>query len=192
MRLPLKVQPGDPIKASEWNVMVDYLRSITPQSGAFSGGVRVTRGSSGVTFTGKNVRGARATAMGTFSWQTSCSDGELSVHPGTVNGLLPSNMFSALSVSDGLHYLKAKVTTNGKSVTSVSLAVEESYMDCVITATRDAAPTALAYIIAAICDGAVFQIWKTNIIITPVVAFLETREPPTPGAEPFVRWWTWQ
>ena len=193
MRLPLKVQPGDPIKASEWNVMVDYLRSITPQSGAVSGGVRVARGISGITFTGKNVRGGRATATGPFPWQTSCSDaGVLSVHPGTINGMLPSNIFSDLTVADGLHFLKAKVTTNGKSVTSVTLAVEDSYMDCGMNAVENAAPATLAYIIAAISDGTVLQVVKTNIVITPTVAFLMARTPPTSWDEPFTRWWTWQ
>jgi len=41
-----KVKPGDPIKASEWNKLVDCLRALVIQPGA---GIRVTRTPSGTT-----------------------------------------------------------------------------------------------------------------------------------------------
>ena len=60
MRLPLKVNPGDPVRASEWNVMVDFLRSLLPNP---SSGVRVTRGPSGTTFTADSGRGRTPTIV---------------------------------------------------------------------------------------------------------------------------------
>ena len=132
---------------------------------------------------------------GDFPWKTTFKKpaNTLSVFPGTLNGLLPSNIFSPIACSSsGLYYLKAKVTTNGKAVTAVTLAVENGYEDCVISAVENSAPTTLAFIIAAISDGDIFQVQKTNIVITPTVAFIVSRTPPIPGDEPFVRWWTWQ
>jgi len=47
MPLPRKVKPGDPIRAADWNNLLDYVRASTPLPGS---GVRITRGSGGTTF----------------------------------------------------------------------------------------------------------------------------------------------
>ena len=46
MALPSKVKPGDPIKASDWNALIDFVRSAQVNPGS---GVRVTRTPSGTT-----------------------------------------------------------------------------------------------------------------------------------------------
>jgi len=46
MALPSKVKPGDPIKASDWNALIDFVRAAQVNPGS---GVRVTRTPSGTT-----------------------------------------------------------------------------------------------------------------------------------------------
>ena len=54
MALPLKVKPGDPIKASDWNTLIDHLRAsqLLP-----SKGVRVTRTGMGTILSADIVAG---------------------------------------------------------------------------------------------------------------------------------------
>lgn len=47
MQLPPKANPGDPISAKAWNLMIDYLRSLTPQP---TSGARMFHGPSGTSY----------------------------------------------------------------------------------------------------------------------------------------------
>jgi hypothetical protein len=47
MALPGKVKAGDPIRASDWNALIDFVRSLIPLPSA---GIRVKRGASGTAF----------------------------------------------------------------------------------------------------------------------------------------------
>ena len=87
MPLPRKVKPGDPIRASDWNDLIDFVRSVQVQP---SSGVRVTRGGSGTTLTvappKRSVGGS--TAFDFTLTGTSSNDGspQVTLSFGTVTG----------------------------------------------------------------------------------------------------------
>lgn len=101
MALPSKVKPGDPIKASDWNALLDFVRAIQMLP---SSGVRVTRSGGGTTLALSIPKGGRSSAVETWPFMGCVSqfrgtgnpppDQAFRVKstPGIVNQFSPSNM----------------------------------------------------------------------------------------------------
>ena len=195
MALPRKVKPGDPIRAADWNNLLDYVRSVTPLP---SSGLRVTRGPGGTTFAvASNPSRAGSAPEEDFPFKVVADPDdpqwELKVGLGTLNGLVSDNAFDSLSYDStaDAQYVKLKVTTDGKSVTSFQAAVEDAPNTVTGAATAAVAPANFDVILAVVVQGSIFQLVKTNLSINPVIAFVQSRVPPSPGEEPYIRWYRW-
>jgi hypothetical protein len=103
MNLPAKAKPGEPVKASEWNKMVDWLRSLVIQP---SSRVRVTRGPSGTSLAIVTTPPAtRSKIVKVFPFKiedaSTQEDGlRVRIYNGRLGGLLPGEM----SLGDNPHY----------------------------------------------------------------------------------------
>jgi len=101
MPLPRKVKPGDPIRAADWNDLIDFVRSVQLLP---SSGVRVTRGSSGTTLTAQPAKRGNPTKpinlplflldATTFNDDGSVKQLQVRVTYGTIQGICPAG-FSA-------------------------------------------------------------------------------------------------
>lgn len=116
----------------------------------------------------------------------------LTFTPGHINGLYPTNMFTALNFTDnGVPiYIQLSCVTDGSTITSATLITQE-VTPSPIPVTQFLAPLAFQIPIAVIYNKAVLQVARGNIIAIPKVHMISSRPPPTPGEEPFIRWWTW-
>lgn len=128
---------------------------------------------------------------------TSTLDGDnVVVQPGTINQLLPSNMFSTLTMGVGNpYYLLLNAGSDGKSVTSATLSLATSLSAPLLPTTSGSAPTAFKVLLAVITgttpNWTLYQIGLGNITALPKQVLLIPKGSVTPGTEPFDRWWTW-
>lgn len=124
---------------------------------------------------------------------TSEKTDSIKVMPGTVNQIIPSNIFDKIIVdTSDVVYVKLKVATNGKMIVSCAITVNNQPLDLASPRMQqNIAPSTFEVVLGLIDEGKVYQIIKDNISAIPSVAFKEGRTPLIPGGEPFVRWWQW-
>jgi hypothetical protein len=117
----------------------------------------------------------------------------LTIQPGTVNNLIPSNMFAALKVpNSGTRYLVLGVTTTASGVVSAAALSIESSAPAAIGVDEAAPPTSLDILLAVIVDAVAFQVRNGNITATSTQAFIVDKDPPgKPGTLSYVPWYTW-
>ena len=142
------------------------------------------------------------TTVVTCAFKTSLVDSTtVTIAPGTINALVPSNMFDVngrpyltISATDTTQYVLLTASTNGKIITSASLSASTSNVDPSLNIMKGAAPASFQVLIAIIVNvlgQQIFQIGLGNITAIPKQMFLEGKVPVGIGAEPFDRWWSW-
>ena len=112
--------------------------------------------------------------------------------PGTVNGILPSNIFDTFTLdTTSVWYFKATATTDGKIVTAVELNVDSSPPDTQ-TPVPQAMPAAFDKLFAMVKDGKVFRmIPDGSITVGAQSLFVADRESWTPGKPMTETWYAW-
>lgn len=195
-RLPKEPADGDYIRSSWGKDVVKYLRAITLQS---SPDLRVSTTANGTTATTLLKKGRRGTSTAApceafLINVTEVADPAYTVllTPGSINGTVPSNILTPIAYTDTTdRYVKLKVTTDGKALTGVTVALEATVSDPIET-TQDAGPTAFDIIIGVISQGVVTQIWTDcNITATLTLALTESKVTPVPGTSPYNFFYTW-
>lgn len=158
---PFRVVPRpDPDQLAD---KLNKLREAIDQCRLLPGpGYQVKRGTTGTTLTiprrggGGSVTGDDACPFDVTATATSAGL-NISVQPGLVNGVLPSNMFSVLTASaSGIKYVCVDVTTNGKNVTAATMAVKTS-APTPATATADSAPTSVSVIVSVVSGSTAYK-----------------------------------
>lgn len=113
------------------------------------------------------------------------------VSPGTLNNIIPTNIFDDISVAaTGMAYIWLDVTTDGKKVTSMTIATGAALTGG-NDATADTAPSSFKVPIAIVKDAKVLTIVRTNLSYLPKVWMVAPKKPASAGEEPFTRWWAW-
>lgn len=119
-------------------------------------------------------------------------------YPGTVGGIVPSNMFTPVGLTDGdVNYLYLEVTASGGIVTGATIAVSTTYPT--LAASNSGSPPSSFNIPIAIFDlsGSSPAVYNTvgfgNIWVQPYVSLLTTAVSPTVLTAPFTVTynWTW-
>jgi hypothetical protein len=120
----LKVN-GKFVSPAKFDAVVDVLQRVTLQPSA---GFRITRTLHGTTLTpkaGANGSAPCPLSIGITPISGDSSNISVNVSPGTVGGLVPSNLFDTFTVSKtDTVYVKATASSDGASVTSVSLSAD--------------------------------------------------------------------
>jgi len=90
----------------------------------------------------------------------------ISLWPGTVNGIMPENMFDTFTVdATSLWYVKATVDTSGGAVQSVSINVDTSSPD-VQTPASDDFPTGFDVLLGIYKKGSIYNVAGGNVTLT--------------------------
>lgn len=128
--LPQRVQKGQPITADLLNNIIDSIRECQLQSGT---GYSFNRSAGGTTLSIKPSKQGVASTQAVGPWDlmtstpTSGTGLDITVKAGTLNGILPSNWDEKFNVATtGLFYAKAVITTDGKNINSVQIAIDSS------------------------------------------------------------------
>jgi len=96
--------------------------------------------------------------------------GSVTIWPGSIQGLMPSNMFEEFSVTpNAINYVIASVTCDGVSVTGIELSVETTAPDGQ-TPAENGYPSDFGIILGVIKDGASYNVWKRSFGLQPVIA----------------------
>lgn len=118
-------------------------------------------------------------------------------YPGTVGGLVPSNMFTPLLLTaSSKNYVYAQVTATGGVVTGCTLAVSTTY-PTLASATSGNAPTSFNVPIAIFdlsgsTPAAFNLVGFGNIWCEPYVTVFDTINTGAPLTAPFTPWFNWQ
>jgi hypothetical protein len=112
--------------------------------------------------------------------------------PGTLNGILPSNMFDSFTLdATSTWYFKAGATTDGTQVTAVEIYVDQSPPDQQ-TPVPQALPAAFDKLFALVKAGKVFRmIPDGSITVASQPLFTADRETWTPGKPMTETWYSW-
>ena len=194
MPLPKRVQKGQPITADLINGIIDSIRECQINSGS---GYSFSRNAGGTTISIKPQQPQIATAVADtcpfdVTASASGSDLAISVLPGLVNGVLPSNIFTTLTASSsGKKYIVVSCDSNGKNVTSASMAVETSIPTAPL-ATINSAPTQFKVIVAVVSGSSVYKtIPCGNILARVSPSIQENTTTYSAGARNFNIYYQW-
>ena len=129
-------------------------------------------------------------------WKTTRNDDgatkRVSVLPGTINSLVPTNIFSPLTISGtGTEYVVLTMTSTGGTPESASLSIETTYPVPSATSASEP-PTVAKDVLVALNDGIIYQIRETNLTATSVEVFQETVTNPSPSERQYIPWYRWE
>lgn len=115
------------------------------------------------------------------------------VWPGSVSGVMASNIMAQITVSKNLTYWKAACTTNGTKITSVGIDADTS-PPVGQTPESNVAPLAFEVPFAVTLDGKAYRtIGSGSITAVPKLAFaLDKAAPPAPGMPSQDFWYLWE
>lgn len=116
----------------------------------------------------------------------------VSIRPGTINSLVPSDVFSPITITGtGVEYIVLTMTSTGDSPVSASLSKETTYPVPSAT-TPSNPPTAVTDVLAVVNDGIVYQIRSTNLVATSLEVYQETVATPAVGERQYIPWYRWE
>jgi hypothetical protein len=187
-----KVQRGQPISSDLINNIIDSIRECQLQSvvGGF-----FRRGPGGTTITLQPSRGGASSQICPFDpTVTAVSSGyEISFSVGTINGILPTNMFSSFPItSNTLNYYYLTCASDGKIVTGAEIDYNIS-PPTIYTGTPDSAPLAFSRLIAVVITSgiAVRTITCDNLIARVVATVQEDNVTYVAGQRNFIQYYGW-
>jgi len=118
----------------------------------------------------------------------------VSVQPGTLNGFLPSNwdIEETLSSSGTLYYAKAVITTDGTTVTGVSIEIDGT-PPTLQTPQPFGIQTSIKYLFGLFYEGDVYRpIANGHIVLTPAVWLRKAKSAAAAGELPWVEYYQLQ
>ena len=192
----LKVTNKKVVSAQEFNRLVDYINSLKMNSGV---GYLVSRNRTGTTLKIKPGSGGSAATVCPFDPvigeldTPSDTSKKLTIQPGSVNQLLPDNMFDDFTISTSdLIKVKVRATSDGESITGATLVVDTNEAEVQIP-TPFALPTVVEILVAVVYEGVAFRVLPCgSIVLSGVEQFRIDKDPPAePGemdSEIFYAW----
>lgn len=117
-----------------------------------------------------------------------------SMYPGTVDGVLPSNINDKLPINveeTSTYYVVLTVASNGVAVKSLKWGVQTTAPTPNL-AKKDVADSTFLVLVAVVKGGTIFPIWRKNLNAQLTVAFQEPKTSYTPGTNPYHQYWKWE
>jgi hypothetical protein len=175
------------------NQIIDSIRECQIQSGD---GYSFSRNSGGTTLSIKGQKTSASVAKPTcpFDVSASVSGGQLivSMALGTVNGVVPSNIFDQITTSTTPQkYVYIECSTNGKNVTTASWGVQND-LPVPAEATVDTAPPTFKILVAAITNSTVYKaIPCSNVVAKVSPSIQEDKETYVAGERNYNQYYHW-
>lgn len=193
MPLISKVAKGQTITAEKMNTIIDALNELRVT--AVVGG-QFSRGLGGTTITVPKSRGGGASIAEddfpfkiSFPTATGCQ-----FQAGTINGMLPSNYDSILTLPavtpTYVRYIVVKGASAGKNITTAEIAVETTSPS--IGTALNASPTTYSCLIYVIATGVAYRtIGKSSIMCAPQEIMRTPKVPTTAVELPYDSTYQW-
>lgn len=124
------------------------------------------------------------------------SEINVTIVPGTVNGLLPSNIFATITepynaMSPITYYATVACVTDGENITGVRWGLSTS-MPTGQTAVAWAAPSAFSYLFGIIVGASIFRtIARTSLVFQPSLVVSVPKSVITPNIIPYDNYYNW-
>ena len=180
-----------PPAPQEGRLVVSYLKTLVQwikRNRILPGkGVRLSQTSNGITL---SVSGFGDS--GPHPWQVSTTGtGTITLYPGNINSIIPTNMFSELSYAGtGLEFVVLDTAVSGNAPNTCTISVEVTEPDPNANV-EQATGTAFADVLALINDGTVYQIRRNNLVAESRKEFSTPVVSPSPGEYNLVDYYRW-
>jgi hypothetical protein len=187
------------ISADKLNAILAEIRKNRPRG---ERGITV-RQSGDATYIGlaaSTGTGGGATESHPFQISASIDDegaGTLTVQPGTLNSLLPSNIFEDGALNEfgfsggGTIYVILTGISDGNQFTECSVSVGDQAPEAQ-TPLPFGLPTEAKFLLGVAYNNSVYQVQKTNIVATGKQQFIKQKpSPASPGEMPYEIYYVW-
>lgn len=125
------------------------------------------------------------------NWEPRVEAGNLTVLPGAINDLVPSNIFDAFAVpASGTRYLIATCSTDGSQINAITLSLSSS-APTPAAATSGSAPLSFDVLITVVNDAVPYKIVGCSPVYAPREVLRVDKAAPTPGTLPYTSYYTW-
>lgn len=189
------IRPGQRVSevltASRLNGILGAIRGIARGENIRSGrGILLRQTGDGVVLT--STANGRGASGGPSPFDITINGTTATFRAGTINGLLPSNYLTGVSVTlTGTRYLVLNCTANNGEITAASFA-EEASAPAAIAPYQGQPPVAFKILIGVLVDGVPTKIWGDgNIQALGSESFRLSRVAPTAGELPYDVFYTW-
>jgi hypothetical protein len=173
-----KVTPGSPLRipAATWNILTDVAKQHKPFA-AMSAGER---------------KGGGAADTPKHPWKvTSASSTSVKVSVGTIGGIVPSNIFSELTIAGtGTEYVIVTATMTSNAPTSALLSIQTTAPTPSLT-NESAPPAEVHDVLAVLLDGQIFQVRSRNLNVESQLVFEAPVTEPQIGEPNTTPWYRW-
>lgn len=120
---------------------------------------------------------------------------EFSVWPGTINGLIPSNLFNGgelrkFNSDSTLKNVLLKCTSNGRELNACTIEVSSS-LPTPDAAVKYGVPSNLNIVLGAVVKASAFQVEFDNLSATPQMVYIKEKSSPAAGEYPYEVYLNW-
>lgn len=187
---------GGNVSERKFNAVVDALQAITLCNGV---GYTVSRNPNGTVLQTKAGKGGIGSAcpfdaLITDLEPVSSTDKNLRVRVGSVNDLLPTNIFDDFTFTvSSVIKIKLRVVTDGQKVTGSSLIVDNTACE-IQTPTPFALPASVDVLVGVVVGGKPYRtIPCGSIVLEGHEEFKLDKDPPAePGELPYTPYYAWK
>ena len=141
-----------------------------------------------------NGSGAGGKTHFPFEISTTTINGQLhvKVRPGTLNSLLPVNMFDVFPISDtGTFYVTLDIDSDGDSVTRIEIDVDSEYPDSLGESAVGVAPEYFQIMLGLVVNKKSFNVIKSSIYTVPQETIRTLSDDAQPGKPYYDINYTW-
>lgn len=193
-----RVRPGqrvaDALTAERVNAMMAAIRALARGDNVFSGpGILKATGPNGVVLRSTAVGRPGQEGTEPLPFDVTIEGTTMSVRPGTINGLMPSNNLDEVTISlSSTYYLHLDCTANNGQIVTAELSAP-TIQPGAVAPTLGQPPTSLKVLLAVIHEGTAFRIWGNgNVHAAPEESFRIDRAAPAAGELPYEIYYTWR
>jgi len=205
MNIPRMNKDG-PMRASAWNALLDYIRSMRILPGvnvlpiisscgtALIGAAKSIGGRSGIPNHSFQIFSAPVPNDDPDNPEPSSY--EVTILPGTINGLMPDGIIEDGELKkytvgkNGINYVVLTGQSNGSSITNASISLRSSpasHQEAVLFGL----PSKVEILLGAVTGGTVRQVVNSNMWLRAVITSITEKSDPPPGAQPLDVWCVW-
>ena len=170
------------------DALVDAVKAVTLNSGL---NYRLSRNATGTTLVLNSSKSAGVSYPFDIAKQDATAK-TIKFKYGIVNGRVPQYIFTDISYDDSTtQYVKIACESDGNSITSASLIIDNSQPD-LATPTMTHAPTSFDVLLYVMVSGTPYRVWGNgNVTCSIVEAFRTDKASPSLGSSPYDIWYTW-
>jgi len=134
----------------------------------------------------------RSAATAPSPWAATVSGTTLTLLPGTINSVVPSNIFAEFTITgSGIEFVVVTLSITSDSPNSALISIESTPPIPSLT-TEGSVPAEAKDVVAIVNDGVVYQIRNTNIYAQSYEVFRNPVAAPVYGELNYVPWYRWE